>query len=117
MMILKNTGQIDTCEVDYVTVKQNGPTCYFLLLFSTQLHSCSSYDEGSFMVSRLIHFNKRGHVQKMSPSSFGLLRDHSPCVKLYRAEKPMASSSPSATNLMYRYLPLERTYSGLSCPQ
>lgn len=29
----------------------------------------------------------------------------------------MASSSPSATNLMYRYLPLERTYEGLSGPQ
>lgn len=42
---------------------------------------------------------------------------HLPGVKLYRAENPIDSSSPSAKNLIHRNLPLDFITGGFCCPQ
>lgn len=42
---------------------------------------------------------------------------YSPGVKLYRAENPIDSSSPSAKNLIHRNLPLDFIIGGFCCPQ
>lgn len=42
---------------------------------------------------------------------------YSPGVKLYRAENPTDSSSPSAKNLIHRNLPLDLMVGGFCCPQ
>jgi len=40
-----------------------------------------------------------------------------PGVKLYRAENPIDSSSPSVKNLIHRNLPLDFIIGGFCCPQ
>lgn len=45
------------------------------------------------------------------------LSTYLPGVKLYRAENPIDSSSPSAKNLIHRNLPLDFMTGGFCCPQ
>lgn len=52
---------------------------------------------------------KKTETEKTSP--------HLPGVKLYRAENPIDSSSPSAKNLIHRNLPLDFITGGFCCPQ
>lgn len=54
---------------------------------------------------------ERGNKKKLK-TSFYL-----PGMKLYRAENPIDSSSPSAKNLIHRNLPLDFITGGFCCPQ